>query len=145
MNRNSSVRAALFVGLAFLSVAASAADPSPALLAAITLVEVTSKSCHGGAISSKTVEESSLLNALVGEFTDLRLSVKGVYAAKISCSTMVQFYSHGRLVSTFHVFGCKALEVANVPGKRYFEYKQGMNALPQFAGLVGTPTTGNCR
>jgi len=145
MNCNSTARATLFAGLAFLSLAASAADPSPPLLAAITLVEVTSKSCHGGASSTKTVEESSLLNALVGEFTDLRLSVKGIYAAKISCSTMVRFYSHGRLVSTLHVFGCNALELAHVPGKRYFEYKQGMNALPQLAGLVGKPTTGRCR
>jgi hypothetical protein len=111
-------------------------------LAAITRIEVTPSTC-GQNRRPIDVTDAELVIALVAEFSDLRLSLVGVHAAKIECPNRVRFYSQSDLVATFQVLGCTAFE-ASGQDKRYFAYKQGIGGLPQLAGLLGVSSLQRC-
>jgi hypothetical protein len=121
-----------------------AGEPAQISLAATSRIEVEARSCGRQAIKRSSVSDPSTVHALVVEFGALRTSSTGVYAAKISCATVVKFIANGELLTSIHVFPCSALELAPVRGKRYFTYQSGVSKLPTLAATVGASSEGKC-
>lgn len=125
------------------SLSAVAVDPVPPVLSEVTSVRVVSKECGKPDKKYWQTEDPEQIRVLLREFELIRANPTGIYAAKIGCSTRVSFYRGKQNITSIHIFPCKALELAPVSRKRYFNFEQGFNHLPRLSGMLDVNTSGH--
>lgn len=132
---NLRLAAMALLGLAVCACAPAEPDPIPPPLVDISRIDITVTSCRDGPRQLLQVREPRQVQRLVAEMQAMRASA-GISAAKIACSVEVLFgHDHGQ-VATVHVFPGSAMELAPVSGTRYFQYRTGLDQLPELGRLV---------
>ena len=135
---------ALLVTVALASGSAHAVAPSPIGLADTSHIVIAARACRQQKALQERIADRTRVQALVAEFTALRVATESIQAAKFSCPTRVEFFNQELKLTSIEVLPCNAFEQAPVPGKRYFVLKGGMSKLPQLSRLVSAPVRAAC-